>query len=66
WYDTLAHVRDLGEKDLSLALALGDELGVDLPLARVARQHLATGLGVPHPLPDPTPAPSPAPAEEPA
>jgi 3-hydroxyisobutyrate dehydrogenase-like beta-hydroxyacid dehydrogenase len=51
WYDTMAHVRDLGEKDLALALALGDELGVDLPLARAARRHLADGLGVPHPTP---------------
>jgi 3-hydroxyisobutyrate dehydrogenase-like beta-hydroxyacid dehydrogenase len=43
----LAHVRDLGEKDLNLALELGAELGVDLPLARIARRDLATGLGLP-------------------
>lgn len=48
-YDTFTHTRSLGEKDLSLALALGDELGVDLPLARTALRDLAAGLGVPHP-----------------
>ncbi|MDP9181651.1 MAG: NAD(P)-dependent oxidoreductase [Actinomycetota bacterium] len=42
------HTRTLGEKDLALALALGDELDVDLPFARLALHHLATGLGVPH------------------
>ena len=43
-----SHTRDLGEKDLRLALGLGDELGVDLPAARLALDHLATALGVPH------------------
>lgn len=43
----LAHVRDLGEKDLSLALELGAELGVDLPLGRMALRDLATALGLP-------------------
>jgi hypothetical protein len=38
----------LGEKDLSLALALGEATDVDLPLAAVALQNLAAGLGVPH------------------
>jgi 3-hydroxyisobutyrate dehydrogenase-like beta-hydroxyacid dehydrogenase len=42
------HSRALGEKDLSLALALGDSLGVDLPFARLALAGLAEGLGVPH------------------
>lgn len=40
------HTRDLGEKDLRLALALGDELGVDLPLGRLALESFAEGLGV--------------------
>ena len=40
--------RGLGEKDLSLALALGEADGVDLPLAEMALQNLAAGLGVPH------------------
>lgn len=48
WYGILTGVRTLGEKDLALALALGDELGVDLPLGRLALRDLAAGLGVPH------------------
>jgi len=47
-YDTFTHTRGLGEKDLSLALALGESLGVDLPLADIALRNLAAGLGVPH------------------
>ena len=42
------HTRGLGEKDLGLALALGEATGVDLPLAEVALKNLAAGLGVPH------------------
>ncbi|MGB3894282.1 NAD(P)-dependent oxidoreductase [Mycolicibacter sinensis] len=42
------HTRGLGEKDLSLALALGESTGVELPLARIALAELAAGLGVPH------------------
>lgn len=53
-YDMMKHARALGEKDLALALALGDELGVDLPLGRVALDHLAAGLGVPHTESEPT------------
>ncbi|WP_026917324.1 NAD(P)-dependent oxidoreductase [Gordonia shandongensis] len=48
WHGVFTHVRDLGEKDLDLALAAADVLGVDLPLARRARTDLAAGLGVPH------------------
>jgi 3-hydroxyisobutyrate dehydrogenase-like beta-hydroxyacid dehydrogenase len=47
-YDTFTHTRDLGEKDLNLAVALGESLDVDLPLARIALDRLAAGLGVPH------------------
>lgn len=47
-HDMFVHTRGLAEKDLKLALALGDETGVDLPLARIALQDLAAGLGVPH------------------
>lgn len=47
-YDTFIHTRDLGEKDLNLALALGESVGVELPLAHVALASLAAGLGVPH------------------
>lgn len=48
WYDVLAHTRDLGEKDLTLALELAQALDVDLPLARRALTDLAARLGVPH------------------
>ena len=47
-YDTFAHTRTLGEKDLGLALGLGDLLDVDLPLAQIALRDLAAGLGLPH------------------
>lgn len=47
-HDAFTHTRGLGEKDLSLALALGEATDVDLPLATVALQNLAAGLGVPH------------------
>lgn len=47
-YQPFLHTRGLGEKDLSLALALGESVSVDLPLARLAYERLAAGLGVPH------------------
>jgi 3-hydroxyisobutyrate dehydrogenase-like beta-hydroxyacid dehydrogenase len=47
-YAGFVHARELGEKDLSLALALGKALSVELPLAELALQRLAIGLGVPH------------------
>ena len=47
-YEPFLHTRGLGEKDLSLALALGEAVSVDLPLAQLAYQRLADGLGVPH------------------
>jgi 3-hydroxyisobutyrate dehydrogenase-like beta-hydroxyacid dehydrogenase len=47
-HDTFTHTRGLGEKDLKLALALGDSVDVDLPLAQIALRTLAAGLGVPH------------------
>jgi len=40
------HARVLGDKDLALALELGAQLGVDLPLATLAKQRLASALGV--------------------
>ncbi|WP_067664290.1 NAD(P)-dependent oxidoreductase [Nocardia miyunensis] len=46
WLPILTHVRELGEKDLSLALAVGDRLEVPLPLARLALRGLGPGLGV--------------------
>jgi 3-hydroxyisobutyrate dehydrogenase-like beta-hydroxyacid dehydrogenase len=47
-YQPFLHARILGEKDLSLALALGQTVSVELPLAAVALEQLADGLGVPH------------------
>ncbi|MQY03094.1 NAD(P)-dependent oxidoreductase [Actinomadura macrotermitis] len=44
--DVMRHVRALGEKDLALALDLAGELGVDTPLARIALDRLAAGLGL--------------------
>jgi 3-hydroxyisobutyrate dehydrogenase-like beta-hydroxyacid dehydrogenase len=50
-YQPFFHARELGEKDLSLALALGEAHSLDLPLATVALDRLAEGLGVPHTAP---------------
>lgn len=47
-YDMFVHTRGLAEKDLKLALGLGEATGVDLPLAEIALRNLAAGLGVPH------------------
>ncbi|WP_406814004.1 NAD(P)-dependent oxidoreductase [Mycobacterium sp. M23085] len=47
-YEPFLHTRGLGEKDLSLALSLGETVSVELPLAQLAYQRLAAGLGVPH------------------
>jgi 3-hydroxyisobutyrate dehydrogenase-like beta-hydroxyacid dehydrogenase len=47
-YQPFVHTRGLGEKDLSLALALGESLAVDLPLAQLALEQFAASLGVPH------------------
>ncbi len=52
-YDRFVHTRGLAEKDLRLALALGEDTGVELPLAELALQNLAAGLGVPHPTSTP-------------
>ncbi|MFB4316874.1 NAD(P)-dependent oxidoreductase [Actinomadura sp. 21ATH] len=46
-YGILANVRGLGEKDLSLAIELAEELGVDAPFARLALDRFAAGLGLP-------------------
>lgn len=50
WFGVFGHVRALGEKDLRFALALAEELGVDVPLTRLALDRLGPGLGLPdHP-----------------
>ncbi|MVU79545.1 NAD-binding protein [Nocardia sp. ET3-3] len=46
WFPILGHVRDLGEKDLALALDLAERLNVNLPLAQHALHDLGDGLGV--------------------
>lgn len=55
WHGVFSHVRALGEKDLGFACELADELGVDVPLARLALDRLGPGLGLPDPTPTPTP-----------
>jgi 3-hydroxyisobutyrate dehydrogenase len=47
WHGVFSHVVALGEKDLGFAITLADQLGVDVPLARLASTHLAPGLGLP-------------------
>jgi 3-hydroxyisobutyrate dehydrogenase-like beta-hydroxyacid dehydrogenase len=47
WEGVFSHARALGEKDLSFAISLADELGVDVPLARIALDRLGPGLGLP-------------------
>jgi 3-hydroxyisobutyrate dehydrogenase len=46
WRPIMEHVVALGEKDLTFATELADQLGVDVPLARLALERLASGLGV--------------------
>lgn len=41
------HGCELGEKDLSLAIAMGEDLGIDAPMARQALRDLAFAFGVP-------------------
>jgi 3-hydroxyisobutyrate dehydrogenase len=41
------HTRELGEKDLTHALALGESLGVDLPFGKLGLASLASALRVP-------------------
>jgi 3-hydroxyisobutyrate dehydrogenase-like beta-hydroxyacid dehydrogenase len=58
WFGVFEHVVALGEKDLTFALGLADELGVDTPLARLALDRLAPGLGMPHSALHPTSTPT--------
>ncbi|MBX7448185.1 NAD(P)-dependent oxidoreductase [Mycolicibacterium sp. 3033] len=48
-HDMFVHTRGLAEKDLGLALRMGEAGGVELPLAEIALRDLAGGLGVPYP-----------------
>jgi 3-hydroxyisobutyrate dehydrogenase len=47
WFGVFDAVRILGEKDLAFAIELAAQLDVEVPLARVALDELATGLGLP-------------------
>ncbi|MFI7589740.1 NAD(P)-dependent oxidoreductase [Spongisporangium articulatum] len=47
WAGVFGHVRALGEKDLRFAIDLADDVGVDVPLARLALDRLGPGLGLP-------------------
>jgi 3-hydroxyisobutyrate dehydrogenase len=46
WYGVFEHVTALGEKDLTFAIELADELDVDVPMAREALARLGRGLGL--------------------
>ncbi|GAA4732111.1 NAD(P)-dependent oxidoreductase [Nocardioides endophyticus] len=46
WYGVFEHVTALGEKDLTFAIALADELDVDVPMASEALARLGKGLGL--------------------
>lgn len=46
WHGVFSHVRALGEKDLRFAIELAGQLGVDVPLSRLALDHLGPGLGL--------------------
>ncbi|MDJ0483647.1 NAD-binding protein, partial [Rhodococcus pyridinivorans] len=46
WFPIVSRVRAPGEKDLALALDLGDRLGIALPLGARALSDLGPGLGV--------------------
>lgn len=46
WHGIFTHVLALGEKDLGHAIELADQLGVDVPLARLALDRLGAGLGL--------------------
>lgn len=46
-FPIFTHTRELGLKDLDLAIALAGQHGLDLPFARLAHQNLGRALGVP-------------------
>lgn len=46
WMGVMEHVVALGEKDLSFAIDLAEEQGVDVPLARLSLERLRKGLGL--------------------
>jgi 3-hydroxyisobutyrate dehydrogenase-like beta-hydroxyacid dehydrogenase len=46
-FSIFSHTRELGEKDMDLALELAEAYGLDLPLAKQARQDFGPSLGLP-------------------
>jgi 3-hydroxyisobutyrate dehydrogenase len=48
WASIFEHVLAIGSKDLAHAIALADRLGVEVPMAQYAAEHLAEALGLPH------------------
>ncbi|TDL04177.1 NAD(P)-dependent oxidoreductase [Mycolicibacterium obuense] len=50
-YQMFSHTRGLADKDLRLALTMGEASGVELPLAEIALRDLAAGLGVSEQIP---------------
>jgi 3-hydroxyisobutyrate dehydrogenase-like beta-hydroxyacid dehydrogenase len=46
-FDIFSHTRTLGEKDLRLALEMGEAFGVDLPLGELALRDFGPSLGLP-------------------
>jgi 3-hydroxyisobutyrate dehydrogenase-like beta-hydroxyacid dehydrogenase len=46
-FSIFSHTRELGEKDMDLALELAERYGLDLPLAKQARQDFGPSLGLP-------------------
>jgi 3-hydroxyisobutyrate dehydrogenase len=47
WFGVFSHVHTLGDKDLRFAIELADQVGVEVPLARLSVERLAPGLGLP-------------------
>ncbi len=45
-YEIFSHGSGLGQKDLHLAIGLGQELGVETPIARLATEHLLSAMGM--------------------
>jgi 3-hydroxyisobutyrate dehydrogenase-like beta-hydroxyacid dehydrogenase len=46
WTGIFEHVLAIGQKDLAHAIELADRLGVDVPMAQYAEEHLAAALGL--------------------
>ena len=46
WTSIFEHVLAIGSKDLAHAMQLADRLGVDVPMAQYASEHLAEALGL--------------------